>query len=91
MEFTEVLPIAQTVALIGTAVWAIYRTKETTNTLIHKNEIMMTQLTVTLEHLNATVQKIDLNQIGLHDAINSIKERLIRLEITNGHVKHDNI
>jgi len=90
MEFTEVLPIAQTVALISTAVWAIYRTRETTNVLIHKNELMTTQLTVTLDHLNATVQKIDMNQLALHETINSIKERLIRLEITNGHVKHDN-
>jgi hypothetical protein len=89
MEYLEVLPVAQTVALIATAVWAIYRTRETTNTLIHKNEIMTAQLTVTLDHLNATVQKIDMNQLALHETINSIKERIIRLEITNGYHKHD--
>lgn len=90
MEFAEVLPIAQTIALIGTAVWAIYRTRETTNNLIHKNEVMTTQLTVTLNHLNHTVQKIDSNQLALHETIVNIKERLVRLEITNGHHKHDN-
>jgi hypothetical protein len=90
MEYTEVLPIAQTIALIGTAVWAIYRTRETTNNLIHKNEIIVAQLTVTLNHLNNTVQKIDANQLALHETIMDIKERLVRLEITNGHHKHNN-